>query len=213
MARHGLGAADFAPTDLTVEMLYLIEAQGLAMEEWRRLSRNLEGARSAAEAEALSDPLTGLANRRALTAAMARLSASGRAYGVIHLDLDLFKQVNDTMGHAAGDAVLATVARVLRDALREDDLPARLGGDEFVLLLPGQTQVTRLRRIARRVIARIEEPVRFDGGQARVSASAGIALGTGAVPPDEVLARADAALYASKRAGRARATVHPDHAA
>lgn len=213
VARHGLGAADFAATDLTVEMLYLIEAQGLAMEEWRRLSRRLDGALSVAEAQALSDPLTGLANRRALTEAMARLSSAGLPYGLIHMDLDRFKLVNDSLGHAAGDAVLGAVARVLRAELRQDDLPARLGGDEFVLLLPGQTDVPRLSRIADRIIARIEEPVPFEGEVARVSASAGIALGSGRAAPEAVLAQADAALYSSKRAGRARATVHPDHAA
>ena len=213
VARHGLGPADFPPTDPTLNLLYLIEAQQLTRMEWNRLSHRLEGARSVAEAQAMADPLTGLANRRALTDAMARLTAGGLPFGLIHMDLDRFKQVNDRLGHAAGDAVLLAVADILRAELRAEDLPARLGGDEFVILLPGQILPARLTAIAARLIARIQDPMPVPGGTARISASAGIALGQG--PGQDalsVLARADDALYASKRAGRARATLHPDHA-
>jgi diguanylate cyclase (GGDEF)-like protein len=207
VAEHRLTAGSFAPTDLTVELLYVIEAKSAAMEESRRLNRRLEGARSAAEEQALTDALTGLRNRRAVEEAMARLAAQGARFGLIHLDLDRFKAVNDTLGHAAGDAVLGAVAGALRAEIRASDLAARVGGDEFLILVPGITDTDRLARVADRVIARIEEPVPFGDHLCRVSASAGIAVATGAADPEALLRDADAALYASKRAGRGRATV------
>lgn len=210
VADHGLTAGDFAPTDLTVEMLYLVEAKSAAMEESRRLNRKLEGARSVAEEQALTDTLTGLRNRRALEEALDRLIGRGQRFGLIHLDLDRFKAVNDTLGHAAGDAVLGAVAAALNAEVREGDVAARMGGDEFLLLFPGTTDTARLEAVARRIIARIEKPVRFGGTDCRISASAGITVSTFYARPvaERMLHDADAALYASKRAGRARATVH-----
>lgn len=210
VTEHRLSAADFAPTDLTIEMLYLVEAKSMAMEESRRLNARLERARSNAEEQALTDPLTGLRNRRALEETLARLLAARVPFGLIHMDLDHFKQVNDTLGHAAGDAVLGAVARALRADLRGGDLAARLGGDEFVLVLPEMTDPDRLVVIAQRVIARIEEPVAYGEDECRVSASAGVALSTGrdSADAETILQDADAALYASKHAGRACVTVH-----
>lgn len=210
VTEHRLSADDFAPTDLTVEMLYLVEAKSMAMEESRRLNARLERARSAAEEQALTDPLTGLRNRRAMEETLGRLLAARVPFGLIHLDLDHFKQVNDTLGHAAGDAVLGAVARALRADLRGGDLAARLGGDEFVLVLPEMTDTNRLVAVAQRVIARIEEPVAFGAEECRVSASAGVAVSTGRGPDnaETILQVADAALYASKHAGRGCVTVH-----
>ncbi|MCX7646115.1 MAG: GGDEF domain-containing protein [Rhodobacteraceae bacterium] len=210
VADHRLTAADFAPTDLTVELLYLVEAKSAAMEEWRRLSRKLEGARSAAEEQALTDALTGLRNRRALEEALGRLIASGQRFGLMHLDLDRFKAVNDSLGHAAGDAVLGAVARALRAEVREEDIAARVGGDEFVLLFPGVTDTARLERLARRIIARIEEPVPFGAQLCRVSASVGVTVSSAyrRPEPERMLRDADEALYAAKRAGRGQARVH-----
>ncbi len=208
---HRLTASDFAPTDLTVELLYLVEAKSAAMEESRRLNTRLERARSAAEAEALTDALTGLANRRAMEATLGRLIAARIAFGLIHLDLDRFKAVNDTHGHAAGDAVLAAVARAIRAEVRDEDVAARVGGDEFVLLIPRIADPARLARVAERIIARIEEPVPYREVVCSVSSSAGIAISTAYARPDaeRMLKDADAALYASKHAGRARASIHP----
>jgi diguanylate cyclase (GGDEF)-like protein len=207
VAEHRLTAADFAATDLTVELLYLIEAMSAAMAESRDLNRRLERAHQAARTQALTDPLTGLVNRRAFDAELARLVARRRPFGVIHLDLDHFKAVNDTLGHAAGDAVLAAAARVLREGVRAGDLAARTGGDEFLLLLPGLGDRRELAAIAQRIIRRIEAPVPVEGGLARVSASAGVAVFDPARPaePAALLAEADAALYAAKHAGRGRA--------
>ncbi len=209
VARHRLTAGDFAPTDLTVEMLYLVEAKSAAMEESRRLNQKLEGARSAAEEQAVTDALTGLRNRRGMEEALARLIATRARFGLIHMDLDRFKQVNDTMGHAAGDSVLEVVASVLREALRQGDIAARIGGDEFVLILRDITDKARLSAIARRIIRRIEKPVTFAGRDCRISASAGITISTAYRQPeaDRMLNDADTALYASKNAGRGRATL------
>lgn len=210
VAKHQLTAGDFAPTDLTVEMLYLVEAKSAAMEESRRLNRRLEGARLAAQEQALTDVLTGLRNRRALEDALDRLIELETPFGMIHMDLDRFKIVNDTLGHAAGDAVLAEVAKILQEELREEDLAARVGGDEFVLIIPNVLNTNKLETIAQRIIRRIEEPVPFEDDICQISASAGIVISSyyDRVEAERMLQDADAALYASKHAGRAQATVY-----
>lgn len=210
IAKHELTAKDFAPTDLTVEMLYLVEAKSAAMEESRRLNSRLEGARSAAEKQALTDALTGLHNRRAMEEALTRLTASKAHFGLLHMDLDKFKAVNDTQGHAAGDAVLEAVAKILHEEVREKDIVTRVGGDEFVLLFPDIVNTKRLVSIAKRIITRIEEPVPFGDGTCDISASVGITVSTFYATPDaeRMLHDADTALYSSKHAGRACASVH-----
>lgn len=126
--RHGLTEADFAPTDLTVEMLYLAEAKSAVVGELRDLNLRLQGAKIAAEEQALTDTLTGLRNRRALDLALGELTRHGHTFGLMHIDLDFFKQVNDTLGHAAGDHVLRVVARILTAQTRSSDTVARVGG-------------------------------------------------------------------------------------
>ena len=133
---YALTDADFAATDLAVEMLYLVEAKSAAMEASRTLNLRLQGAMIAAEEQAFTDTLTGLKNRRAQDHILERLMCSGTEFALMHVDLDYFKAVNDTLGHAAGDHVLQHVARVLVDETREDDTVARVGGDEFVLIFP-----------------------------------------------------------------------------
>lgn len=203
---YDLTSADFSPTDLTIEMLYLVEAKSAAMEASRQLNLRLQGAKIAAEEQAFTDTLTGLKNRRAMDHVLARLINSGREFALMHLDLDFFKQVNDTLGHAAGDAVLQQAARVMVECTRQSDTVARVGGDEFVMILEGVLDTARLAAIAKRLIQRLEEPVPFGGRTCRISASAGTTLSTWQKVPDaqELLNQADVALYAAKRAGRAQ---------
>lgn len=202
---YALTSTDFAPTDLAIEMLYLVEAKSAAMESSRNLNTRLQGAKVEAEERAFTDTLTGLRNRRALEAVLDRLRRSGDVYALMHIDLDFFKQVNDTMGHAAGDMVLRHVARVLGDVTRKDDTAARVGGDEFVIIFANLANPGRLGEIADRLIRRIEEPLSYEGKPCQVSASIGIAIShDGAADPTHLLERADEALYVSKRSGRAQ---------
>ena len=199
--------ADFAATDLAMELLYLAEANAAVTHELRGLNLRLEGARLAAEDEALTDPLTGLRNRRAADLVLDRLCQARAPFGLMHLDLDFFKAVNDSLGHAAGDFVLETVGRILRQQVRAEDCAARIGGDEFVIILPGRAEPPMLQAIASRIIAGISQPLTFDGQQCRVSGSIGILRSQDLLDPDpaRVLAASDRALYAAKHAGRGRA--------
>ena len=207
--RFGLTNDDFAPSDLAVELLYLQEAKAVVMAELRGLTARLE--------KAMTDALTGLANRRAFDAefnrAIAATRAGGAGFALAHLDLDHFKAVNDTLGHAAGDRVLEEVAGILREEIRHEDLAARVGGDEFILLLRGDLASERLKELGERIIARLEVPIPFEGGLCRISGSIGVILSRSYDHPsaERMIADADAALYESKRSGRARCTIiRPD---
>lgn len=206
---HALTDADFAATDLAVELLYLVEAKSAVMEELRQLNLRLQGAKLAAEKQALTDVLTGLHNRRALDLVLTRLIGAQIPFGLMHIDLDYFKAVNDTLGHAAGDHVLRVVARVLTEETRIMDTQARVGGDEFVVVLPDLAEPAALDQIARRIIAKLNQPTDFEGKTCQVSASIGLAISTDYAPltADQILSDADQALYASKHAGRGRATL------
>ena len=207
--RFGLTARDFAPGDLAVELLFLQEAKSSAMAASFSLNSRLNGARLAAETEALTDGLTGLHNRRALDGALSRLALSDTGYAVLHMDLDRFKEVNDTLGHAAGDTILRTVATIMRSQTRQDDLLVRTGGDEFVIICPGLTELSRLKDLSDTLITHISEPVMTEGQEARIGASIGIAVRPAdtRIDPGILMERADIALYAAKRSGRGRHVV------
>ncbi|MFV0361289.1 GGDEF domain-containing protein, partial [Tropicimonas sp.] len=207
---YSLTLSDFATTDLAVEMLYLVEAKSAALAASRKLNLRLQGARAAAEEQAYTDTLTGLKNRRAMDQVLRRLAANAVPFGLVHLDLDFFKSVNDSYGHAAGDEVLQAVARILISETRNTDTVARVGGDEFVLIFQELVDTDRLRAISERIIAQLEQPVPFGAASCRISGSIGIVTSAmhERAEADSLLRQADAALYASKHAGRGRVTVY-----
>lgn len=202
---HGLTSSDFSPTDLVIELLYLVEAKSAVMNETRNLNARLHGARIAAEEQAFTDTLTGLKNRRALDHMLSRFIDRDIPFALMQLDLDFFKAVNDTMGHAAGDKVLQKVAEILIHEIRPEDTVARIGGDEFVLIFDRLLDPAKLTSIANRIISRLEEPVMFQGKPCNISGSIGVVSSAMCKGADAgtYLSRADAALYRSKGRGRA----------
>jgi diguanylate cyclase (GGDEF)-like protein len=170
------------------------------------------GLHETVERQAVTDELTGLSNRRrfqeTLAGEVARSQRFDQGLGLVMLDLDNFKQVNDTYGHQQGDVVLRDVARVLRESSRAIDLPARYGGEELAVVLPG-TDLEGAYDLAERVregIEALEFPLEDENGERRVikiTASLGAAaLGDGTDDMRELVAAADAALYRAKRAGK-----------
>ena len=158
---------------------------------------------------ALHDPLTGIANRRYLDERMVELAAqcqrSGEWLAVLHIDLDRFKQINDTAGHAAGDALLVHMANILRENVRTDDFVARIGGDEFCVVCTGDNSMKMPGEIAGRIIAQAGLPFSFEGREFWFGASIGIATSRGRqIAPAELLVNADIALYRAKNFGRGR---------
>ncbi|MDQ7070699.1 MAG: GGDEF domain-containing protein [Rhodobacterales bacterium] len=202
---YALTSADFAATDLTIEMLYLVEAKSAAMEASRKLNLRLQGAMIAAEEQAFTDTLTGLKNRRAMDHILDRFLETGQDFTLMHLDLDFFKAVNDTLGHAAGDLVLQKVARIMVNETRDEDTVARVGGDEFVLLFSCLVDHEKLETIAERIIRKLEVPIPYEDEFCKISASIGTVLSPDYDTPsaDQMMADADLALYASKHKGRA----------
>jgi diguanylate cyclase (GGDEF)-like protein len=166
------------------------------------------------EVRALSDDLTGLPNRAALHQrlrdALVEISRVGGSLALLLLDLDRFKEVNDTLGHEAGDTVLKQVAARLRDELRTSDTLVRLGGDEFAVLLQGTDELGGT-RVAAKLIAALERPIMSIEGPLDVGASIGIAVPLG-VDDDAatLLRRADVAMYVAKRSGSGFACYSPE---
>ena len=156
---------------------------------------------------AYHDPLTGLPNRSLfsdrLTVALAQAQRQDELVGVVLIDMDHFKLLNDSWGHTTGDELLQEVANRLKGAIREGDTVARLGGDEFVLVLPGIRRPEDLAEVAEKLLSNLREQWQLDQRDFQTTASAGIAI----YPPDgkdaeNLLKNADTAMYAAKEAGR-----------
>lgn len=156
------------------------------------------------KAGALTDPLTALPNRRAFERGMAALRPADKEAALLIIDLDHFKTVNDTHGHAAGDYVLQQVSMILRAHMRNRDLLSRLGGEELAALLPdtGAVEAQQLAERLRHAIETLE--VHWEGQVIAITASIGVAVAPGDLPAKDLFVQADAALYAAKRGGRNR---------
>lgn len=165
---------------------------------------------------AYHDPVTRLPNRvrfRDLVArALLEASQDNSSVAVLMIDLDRFKQVNDALGHHAGDRLLAEVGRRLRGALRTEDVVSRLGGDEFACLFAESTSRRDAVALAERTLASLSKPVEIDGHQILPGASIGVAcLPAVGLSVDDLVAAADVALYEAKRRGRGRVVCFEDH--
>jgi len=161
-------------------------------------------ARRELEHRALHDPLTRLPNRELLldrlSVALARRVRAGTSVGVIFIDLDRFKKINDDYGHAVGDELLVSIANRLKREVRDGDTVSRYGGDEFVVLCEDLTSDSTAAPLARRLDAAIAQPVTAGGRLLEVSASIGVVVESDpSADPESVLARADAEMYRDKR--------------
>lgn len=191
--------ADFALSESLKEANRLLEARNAALAK----------AKADIEHNALHDSLTGLPNRRYLDDTLQLHAAScaqhGRSLALLHIDLDRFKQINDTLGHAAGDAMLVHASGVLKSNTRPDDFVARIGGDEFVVVCVLDGEDHHPADLAKRIIARMRQPVNYEGHECRFGVSIGIATAKGAeIDPKKLLVDADIALYKAKSRGRNR---------
>jgi diguanylate cyclase (GGDEF)-like protein/PAS domain S-box-containing protein len=153
------------------------------------------------------DALTELPNRLLMTdrlnQAIAQAQRNRQQLGVMFVDIDHFKQINDQFGHAAGDEVLRQVAQAMRWSMRASDTVSRLGGDEFLIILPDVSGATGAAEVAERILAAMAAPICFGEHRVAVSLSIGIALYPGdARGPDDLIRRADAAMYRVKTSGR-----------
>jgi chemotaxis family two-component system sensor kinase Cph1 len=171
-----------------------------------RLARDIENALlrrrdSRLATLAMRDPLTGLGNRRHLLEELAQRSELADTVSLLFIDLDEFKQINDTFGHEAGDTVIVAVGARLTDHTRSDDLVVRLGGDEFVIVA-FDLEDRDAQLMGQRIAEALRDPVNLDGGLGRVTASIGVVTLAGHTNPAEMLERADAAMYRAKQNGK-----------
>jgi diguanylate cyclase (GGDEF)-like protein len=195
--------------DLTQQNADKLELDRLQAERMREL----EQAQDALTQQATHDALTGLANRTLLVdrivQALAVAERSKDCIGLIFVDLDGFKEINDTRGHAAGDSVLRQIAGRLEGAVRPMDSVSRLGGDEFVVLMPALAGSQDALTVAERIVSEVDRPIKLDHGSVAVSASIGISIADpAALGPDHtaerLLQQADTAMYHAKSLGGAK---------
>lgn len=179
----------------------------IAMDVVEKNSAELESARAAMEFNSLHDALTGLPNRRYLDEKLVQASNANNAESacLLHIDLDRFKQINDTLGHAAGDTMLVHTAEVLQEMVGPGNFTARVGGDEFVVLLNEDKTDDELALLAKTIVKRMRKPIIYEGHECRTGVSVGISRKKGLnITPKKMLINADIALYRAKEKGRNR---------
>ena len=186
----------------------------LAFAEHAGLALNDAKAAEETAHEAFHDPLTGLANRALfldrLSQAKTRAARSGGSVGVLFVDLDGFKTVNDSLGHAAGDQLLIIAAHRLVSVVGPTDTVARFGGDEFAILIEDAKEPITAARLARRSLEVLEKVIEIDGREVFVTASIGVSAGL-EEEPEELLRRADLAMYEAKGQGKGRYELFQSH--
>ena len=160
--------------------------------------------------DAMHDQLTGLPNRTHLTRELHTSQKRGGLYAILFLDLDRFKMVNDSLGHAIGDQLLVAVAKRLTGCLRSLDLVARFGGDEFVVLLRALKTRKEAERSAARIQKTLGEPFKLEGQSVTITGSIGIAFREYGTSPEDLLRNADIAMYDAKREKGSVSVFHPD---
>ncbi|MCO8271435.1 EAL domain-containing protein [Actinoplanes sp. TRM 88003] len=180
----------------------VVARQLIGISDHRRMLAGLREQQAELERLAMTDPLTGLANRTRFTSALADRLAAHQPATVLLIDIDDFKMVNDTMGPAVGDQLLYQVAQRLRRTRSDIDLPARLGGDEFAVLLDIEEEASA-ESAADRLIQALTEPFRVGEHLLLAHASVGVAIAGSGDSADEVLRNADIAMYAAKEGGKA----------
>lgn len=162
--------------------------------------------------DAMHDTLTGLPNRRAmfrmLSLMMRASTRHGKQTGLLIIDIDRFKDVNDSLGHKAGDAVLVAVAARLRREVREIDIVARLGGDEFAIIFPNIDSIASMPMIADRIVAAMRKPVDEGSERYSITVTAGATASESESAPELLLREADLALFEAKRSGRNRFSIY-----
>ena len=203
---------DTIPRTLSADDIETLSNFGTVAGGLLRLQRAnilLRSEESVLKAAAITDPLTGFFNRGALAstvdAAIQQAMAAGEEIGVLYMDMDGFKGINDRYGHPFGDAVLAEAARRIRTVIRTDDLPVRLGGDEFAIFLSARDGVAAFEAVAERLVVAFRDPFEIDGHAVKGRTSIGVVTAPQDGRTREELARkVDMALYEAKGRGRDR---------
>ncbi|TYR32118.1 EAL domain-containing protein [Mesorhizobium microcysteis] len=195
----------FYATILVIALVAMFIFRPMA-EVIRRRTSELVDARNSMAFVAIHDGLTGLHNRTFMHDHFDTLIKSahrrGERLAVIQIDLDRFKQINDSLGHAAGDYVLVTTAERMRASCRASDICARLGGDEFIMVMPAAGSSEDIDTLARRILGQLNEPIVYEGATIFCGASAGIAVyPVDAENAGDLMVHADLALYAAKKHG------------
>ena len=198
---------DVPETEFTPKVRTAIMALMAEVEKLRRDLQQKEARIAHLEQLADQDPLTPVANRRAFVRELTRMMSFADRYdtvsSMIYFDLNGLKPINDTYGHAIGDALLVAIAAQLRTLVRDTDLAARLGGDEFAILLAQTTELSAIESTCARIVTKLGEPLIVAGRSLKVGASIGIvASPLEGASPDELYRAADTALYQAKQAGR-----------
>ncbi len=198
--------------DVTEDIAMQVELR-TARAKAEEQNRELRTTRRILEHQSLHDALTGLPNRRFLDQFMVTADTSdlSQKLAFIHIDLDHFKHVNDTLGHGTGDEVLKAATTRLREIVGPEEVVSRIGGDEFVIVTCGPDPADRAQEVALEIVAMLARPIEIEGQECRIGCSAGIACQTMAgETPQQLLMNADIALYEAKKKGRNRVEIFSD---